>query len=108
MLLPYALVSNMPSRRAVSVLGGLSNHAWPKSDVPIVGSPDRSAKACFQRVFPTEGSAAEVSRPGDSEESRYDPRGCAPMESVLQRSAGARSGPHSPSLDKSAASDRGL
>ena len=35
----------MPSRPVVSVLGGLSNHAWPKSEVPIVGSPDRSDKA---------------------------------------------------------------
>ena len=45
MLLSGILVSNMPSWRAVSVLGGLSNHAWPKSGIPIVGSPDRSAKA---------------------------------------------------------------
>ena len=41
----------MPSRPVVSVLGGLSNHAWPKSEVPIVGSPDRSDKARFQCFF---------------------------------------------------------
>ena len=74
------LFSNMPSRLAVSLLGGLSNHRWSEVDTPIVGSPDRSEEASFRFYLRTAGP-------------QFCPREYAPKGSGRRLWGCGRSGP---------------
>ena len=80
MSLACAVFPNVPGRRTMSVLCGLSNHRWPEVDATIVGSPDRSEEASFRIYLRTAGP-------------QFCPRGYAPKGSGHRLWGCDRSGP---------------